>query len=157
MGVRHGQYANPLCFALPGAGGIGNSRFPYLVGPKFWNSDLALSKKFNISERQSLQFRFSAFNFMNHALTSFSGGDNNLKMQFNDENQVITGSTMVYPGNGVDTQPTLMSCQQTTRNQKINGVQYGQDGIRCAGTSTFGDANYHYGHRIVELSVKYTF
>jgi hypothetical protein len=83
-GVHKGQYANPSCFALPltASQGIGNTRFPYLAGPKYWNSDLALQKSINIKEQQHLDLRFSAFDFMNHALPSFQGGDSNLKLNF---------------------------------------------------------------------------
>jgi len=41
-GLHPGQFANPLCFALPTTNGsIGSGRVPYLAGPMFWNSDLA--------------------------------------------------------------------------------------------------------------------
>lgn len=85
MGLKKGQYANPSCFALPVNGDttIGNTRFPYLAGPKYWNSDINLDKTFKIRESQTLELRFSAFDFMNHALTSFTANDNNLKLQFN--------------------------------------------------------------------------
>jgi hypothetical protein len=91
-GLKHGQYANPNCFALPTVGGIGSGRFPYLAGPMFWNSDVTLLKRFAITEHQNLEFRFAAFNFMNHALTSFSGGDNNLKLNF-DSSGNLTNAT----------------------------------------------------------------
>jgi hypothetical protein len=53
-----------------------------MAGPMFWNSDLTLLKNFKITERQNLEFRFAAFNFMNHDLLSFTNGDNNLKLNF---------------------------------------------------------------------------
>jgi len=123
--LKSGQYVNPSCFGLPGPGQIGNTRFPYIAGPMFWNSDITLVKRFTISEHQNLQFRFSAFNFMNHPLSSFSGGDNNLKLNFS---------------NG-----TLSNATDTSH--------------ACPGPScgAFGYADYYYGHRIIEMGVKYSF
>jgi hypothetical protein len=109
---------------------------PYLPGPIFWNSDLTLLKNFKITERQALQFRFAAFNFLNHDLLSFVNNDNNLKLNFNDLGQVITGASDPTTG---------LPCPGVT-----NGVQ-------CAGTPTFGLATSHVGHRILEVGVKYSF
>lgn len=82
-GLHPGQYANPSCFTLPTTNGsIGNGRVPYLAGPMFWSSDLAVNKKIKLGERESLDFRLSSFNFLNHALLSFSPGDNNAKLNF---------------------------------------------------------------------------
>ena len=91
-GLTRGRYVNPSCFTLPSAGGIGNGRFPYIAGPMFWNSDVTLVKRFSITEHQNLEFRFAAFNFLNHALTSFSNGDNNLKLNFDSSGQ-LTNAT----------------------------------------------------------------
>ena len=126
QGLKSGQYVNPSCFGLPSAGQIGNTRFPYIAGPMFWNSDLTLVKQFAIREHQNLQFRFSAFNFMNHPLSSFSGGDNNLKLNFDSTGKL---------SNATDTQHTC-------------------PGPACA---AFGYADYYYGHRIIEMGVKYSF
>ena len=161
-GLGHNQFANPNCFSLPTPGAAGDGRIPYIAGPMFWNSDLTLLKNIKITERQSLEFRFAAFNFLNHDLLSFTNADNNLKLNFNDQNQVITGASMVYPGNGLPagdpnaTTPTLMACQASTIGATINGVTY-PNGIRCAGTSTFGKATYNFGHRILEFGVRYSF
>ena len=100
-GLQRGQYANPNCFALPISGSnIGNTRFPYMAGPLYWNSDLTLMKTFNITESQKLEFRFSAFDFMNHALTSFTSGDNNLKLNFDSSGNLLnkTDTKNACPG-----------------------------------------------------------
>ncbi len=93
-GLKKGQFANGSCFkeAMTPSDGIGNTRFPYLAGPKFWSSDLSLRKNIKISENQNLEFRAAAFNFMNHALLSFSSGDNNAKVNF-DSTGAMTNAT----------------------------------------------------------------
>ena len=47
------------------------SQWPYMRGPAYFDSDLALFKNFQITERQKLQFRISAINFLNHPLGQF--------------------------------------------------------------------------------------
>jgi len=83
-GLHKNQFANPSCFSLPLATGstIGNTRMPYLAGPMYWSSDLAAEKSFAITERQNLQFRITAKDFLNHDLLSFYAGDPNLKLNF---------------------------------------------------------------------------
>jgi hypothetical protein len=82
-GVTGQQYLNPSCFSpAPTDGTLGTGGMPYLPGPMFWNSDLSIMKNFRITERQNLQFRFAAFNFMNHPLWSFTQNDSNLYLQF---------------------------------------------------------------------------
>jgi hypothetical protein len=93
----------------------------------FWNSDLTLVKRFKFTEQQNLEFRFAAFNFLNHALTSFSNGDSNAKLNFDSNTgELLNATDPNHPCPG----PT---CQ------------------------AFGYADYHYGHRILSLGVKYSF
>jgi hypothetical protein len=84
------QFLNGACFAPAPAGTLGAGVFPYLPGPAFWSSDLAVTRKFRITERQSLQFRFSSFNFLNHPLTTFHPGDGNLYLTYNAAGQLTT-------------------------------------------------------------------
>jgi hypothetical protein len=128
-GLKKGQYVNPSCFKVESSnsGTIGNGRLPYLAGPMYWNSDVAIHKTFNITEEQHLDVRFSAFDFLNHALPSFvAGGDNNLKLQFDTSGQLT---------NATDT-------------------QHACPGIYC---QAFGYDNVHYGQRRLEVSAKYSF
>jgi hypothetical protein len=80
------QFANGNCFAPPSPGHNGAFIMPYMKAPPFWNSDLSLFKNFQISEYKKLQFRVSAYNFINHPLTSFSpaagSSDSNLILSF---------------------------------------------------------------------------
>jgi hypothetical protein len=66
---------NLSCFSAPAIGQQGDRQFPYLSGPSYSNSDLTVYKTFAITERQKVQFRASAFNFLNHPLWGFSSGN----------------------------------------------------------------------------------
>ena len=82
-GLHSGQYFNPSCFAPPPQGQNGSLIWPYIHGPAFITSDLALYKTFKITERQSMQLRFSAFNFLNHPNAQFGlGGNGDLSINF---------------------------------------------------------------------------
>jgi hypothetical protein len=69
-------YFNPGCFTPPPQGQNGTLIWPYIHGPAFINSDLALFKDFRITERQKLEFRASAFNFLNHTRPQFNTNGN---------------------------------------------------------------------------------
>lgn len=92
--LQPGQYVNPSCFAppIPGSNGQfgvnGDIIFPYLRGPAFWTTDLSVFKNFRIAESKQLQFRASGYNFLNHPLPSFLGGDANLSLRFDAQGQV---------------------------------------------------------------------
>jgi len=77
-----GKYFNTDCFQTPSTmGKNGQVIWPYIHGPAFFVSDLAMFKSFAVREHQSLQFRVSAFNFLNHPLPQFGvGSDVNLHM-----------------------------------------------------------------------------
>jgi hypothetical protein len=86
-GLAAHQFINPNCFGVPTAIGLnGPSVIPAIYGPAFFNSDLGLFKNFQFGESRKLQLRFDAYNFLNHPLWSFPGG-NNLSLTFD-------GSTM---------------------------------------------------------------
>lgn len=73
-GLGPNQYVNGNCFSIPTTPGAnGPIMLPEIFGPSFFNSDLALFKNFQINESRKLQLRFSAYNFMNHPIWSFSG------------------------------------------------------------------------------------
>ena len=86
-GVGPNQFVNGACFspfATPGQ--QGNYIFPTLTGPGFWNSDLSLQKGFTFgpSENRKLEFRLSAYNFLNHPNLTFISGDPGLNLTFNN-------------------------------------------------------------------------
>ncbi|MGA7410780.1 MAG: hypothetical protein WBW33_09860, partial [Bryobacteraceae bacterium] len=82
-GTKPGQYFNPNCFTPPQIGQVGNIIWPYIRGPVFANSDLSLFKNFNVTERQRIQIRFEAFNFLNHPLPEFNAAGNNADVHLN--------------------------------------------------------------------------
>ena len=76
------QYVDTKCFAAPTTPGVnGPAMMPVSYGPRYFNSDLAVFKNFDISEGKKLQFRAQAYNFLNHPLYSFPSGSN-LNLQF---------------------------------------------------------------------------
>jgi hypothetical protein len=78
------RYIKSDCFGLPTQPGqFGPTILPQVTGPAYFNSDLGLYKNFQISESKRLQFRFNAFNFLNHPLWSFISGAPNSKLVYN--------------------------------------------------------------------------
>jgi hypothetical protein len=127
-GNAKGVYLNVNCFAIPTGNGInGTMKMPYFPSPKYWKSDLTLMKNFKIKQKQSIQFRAAAFNFLNHGLLSFQTSDVNLSLSH-------TGVTIPTGFYG-----------------DANSPAYLQAG------ANFGKATQHYGQRIVEFSTKYSF
>jgi hypothetical protein len=112
-GLKSGQYVNGGCFAPPTLGHNGSYEWPYIKGPAFFNHDLSLFKNFQIDESKKVQFRFSAYNFLNHPIASFLNGDPNLNLTFD-------------------------------QSGKLNNQR-------------FGYADQKFGHRILQLAVKFYF
>jgi hypothetical protein len=84
------QFINGSCFAEPNQiGENGPNVLPAIYGPAFFNSDLGLFKNFQISESKKLQFRIDGYNFLNHPLWSFYGGEN-LALNFNSAGQLAS-------------------------------------------------------------------
>ena len=78
-GLGPNQFINPNCFAAPTkVGQNGPSVLPAIYGPAFFNADLGLFKNFQMGESKKLQLRLNAYNFLNHPLWSFNGGNLNL-------------------------------------------------------------------------------
>jgi hypothetical protein len=76
-GLAAHQFINSNCFAAPTTIGLnGPSVIRAIYGPAFFNSDLGLFKNFQFGESRKLQLRFDAYNFLNHPLWSFPGGNN---------------------------------------------------------------------------------
>ncbi len=91
------QKINESCFAAPTVGTNGPSSYPYVKGPAFFQTDLAAYKTFKIRESQGVQFRLSAFNFVNHPLPQFSGGSQ-LQLNYNNDLTVNTAANAKTQG-----------------------------------------------------------
>jgi len=138
------QYFNPACFSVGPAGQNGRWQLPYLHGPAYFNSDLALFKTFNITERQHVEFRISGFNFLNHPLDSFQGGADT-SLSYNYQCGAVgfnNGGPACFNGQG----GYVLTSPVPTGKYVINGNQ-----------TAAGYASTRYGRRVLEFSAKYTF
>jgi len=66
------QRVNGNCFNAPPVGQQGGKNYPYMSMAAYFNNDLALYRSFTIHENNQLQFRISAFNWLNHPLPGYS-------------------------------------------------------------------------------------
>jgi hypothetical protein len=134
------QYLNGNCFSLSQTPGRnGNTILPEFFGPWFWTWDLSLFKNFQIKERNKLQFRFSAYNWLNHPEWSFTSGGNEadaLYLHFSPD----TASTPCVPTGG--------SVANDTKACYVGPVQ---------ANNKFGTPNVKFGNRIIQFALKYTF
>ncbi len=136
-GLKAHEYFNPSCFGLSAPGTNGNYQLPYMHGPAFFNSDLAIFKVFKINERQNVEFRFSGFNFLNHPLESF---------QNNGDMTVTLHNTSVASGTA------FANTFTNTSQAALNGT------YQITGSNTIpGYASTKFGHRVLELSAKWSF
>ncbi|HEX4771705.1 MAG TPA: TonB-dependent receptor [Bryobacteraceae bacterium] len=102
-GLQSGQYFNPSCFTVPAQGQNGDLIWPYIKGPKYINSDLALFKNFKIKEQQNIQFRFSAFNFLNHPNPQFNVGGGNTDVSLNFTNTATSAHLLTSTNTNAST------------------------------------------------------
>src|SRR3984885_6279158 len=155
-----GTYFNPNCFAPPQAlGQEGAFNFPYLHLPAYFDSDLGLYKNFNISERQKVQFRVSATNWLNHPLPQFdlAGiGDEQLNFQhnytFTEHNQaecnlLVPMSAPAGSPPGTAPPPTPLPCA-------VPVVGLSQTNTN---TTTTGKPGFKTGSRSLLFALKYYF
>jgi hypothetical protein len=84
-GLAKYQRVNLKCFAPPKFGQRGGQNYPYMSMGSYFNNDLALYKTFPIHNEQNIQFRISAFNWLNHPLP-----------QFSSQNQIALGYHVDY-------------------------------------------------------------
>jgi len=88
------QWFNPLDFARPADGSLGNVGRNTLRGPGINNWDISLFKNVNFTERIHLQLRLETFNTFNH--TQFSGINTSLSAP--NPGDRITGATVGSAG-----------------------------------------------------------
>jgi hypothetical protein len=102
------EYFNPLVFARPLNGSLGNTGRGFLRGPGINNWDISLFKNTKITERITTQFRVETFNTFNH--TQWAG--------------VNTGISGANPGAPV-TAATRGSSGQVTGTRDPRNIQFG--------------------------------
>ncbi|HKO18489.1 MAG TPA: hypothetical protein VJU82_06350, partial [Acidobacteriaceae bacterium] len=125
------QLVSLSCLTAPTIGTQGFRQLhPYLNGPIYADSDLTVFKTFAITERQNVQFRASAFDFLNHSLWGYSG---NSPLSLNLA--TLDGGKSFYT------------------NDAILGISQSKWGIMDQ-KSPYSGAGYA---RIIELSMKYNF
>ena len=129
--LQSGQYFNPSCFTAPTPGHDGNLIWPYIKGPAFFNSDLAIYKDFAFKEHQKIEFRMSAFNFLNHPLRQFGISGNS------DVNLNFSSSTASSCGNA----PAPCGLSYTNLNTTTTGVPLYKNNVP----------------RVIEFTLKYMF
>ena len=63
----------------------GGQNYPYMSAGAYFDNDLAIYRSFRIHESQQIQFRASAYNWLNHPLPNFSsaGGGGPLAVNYN--------------------------------------------------------------------------
>ena len=71
----YSDQSNTGNFSQPGLDQIGNAGRNTYFGPKFYNTDMALQKSFDIWEKVQVKFRFDAYNAVNHINPSNPGGN----------------------------------------------------------------------------------
>jgi hypothetical protein len=100
------QFVNDKCLTLPtiGSGVNGPRVFPYIKGPAYFDSDLALAKTFHVTEGQTVQFRASAFDWLNHPLNAFTGQQLNLYYNTDYNSKAVTLSPQTVSNFGTTIQ-----------------------------------------------------
>ncbi len=148
-----GAYFNPNCFTTPAYGAQGSQVWPYLRGPAYFDSDLGLFKNFQISERQKVQFRVSAVNWLNHPLSQFGlagSGDESLNLTRTYSAQIADVK------NGVgSTSCTYLKATVTNGSCTVNNLK----AISPTNTNpvTTGKPEFKTGSRQVTFALKYYF
>ncbi len=129
---HHGaQYINGGCYSLVSQLGVnGPYHQPDLYGPAYTDSDLALQKQFGLGGSRSLQVRYSAFNFLNHA------------------NRTYTSA--------VD--PNAITLYETNLNQKsYQPISTALSDATNSNSSVFGQVPLRTGRRISEIQITFNF
>ena len=127
-------------------------------GPAYFDSDLALFKNFQITERQKLQFRISAVNFLNHPLPQFNlaGGNTDDKISFQNNYTTFISNTAPLGSAGSQCAYALANIGGTTATS--GGCNVPVVGISPTNNATAtGIPKFKTGSRTLTFAVKYYF
>jgi hypothetical protein len=146
------QILNGSCFNLPAlafnASGVaagtaqptvsanGGQAYPYMRMTPYFDNDLALYRTFHIHENQNIQFRASAFDWLNHSLLTFAGS-NNYTVNYN-----------------VDYSTQTITPNFNTSNTNCSGVG---GGTNTCGFGVLTERSALPYARVIELDLKYSF
>lgn len=103
-GLGPKQYVTAKCFSLPAVGTNGPRNYPYIGGPAFFDSDLAIAKTFHITENHTINFRASAYNWINHPLNALTGSQLNLYLNTDYVTKAVTLSPQTVSNFGTSIQ-----------------------------------------------------
>ena len=129
VGGNH-HYINASAFSLPNLGTNGPYRYGAQYGPGFFDSDLTAAKHIKLAEKGSLQFRVAAFNFLNHANSTFTA---------------------------VNSSQYTLAFNQTSNGSLNQALTSAKPSNAAAGPNQFGYAPLRTGRRILELGLRYDF
>jgi Carboxypeptidase regulatory-like domain/TonB-dependent Receptor Plug Domain len=147
-----GQYFNPNCFQAPAYGTQGNYVWPYIRNPAYFDSDLALFKNFQITERQKIQFRVSATNWLNHPLGQFGlAGTADEALNFT-RNYTVPISAAAVGSAGNECAFLNATVSGTTCNASVTGTSQTN-----TNTSLTGKPSFKTGSRQLLFAIKYYF
>ena len=160
QGIEVGSIFQPrTASACQLTGQQGPAAWPYMSGPAYFDSDLALFKNFQITERQKLQFRISAVNFLNHPLRPVriwraiamrsSTSQNNYTISSVALRLRSAGNECAYAlaNSAVRLLPVAVACHPS-----VTGISPDQYEHRTTGTPKFKT-----GSRLLTFAVKYYF
>jgi hypothetical protein len=130
-----GTYFNPNCFGMPAYGQQGALVWPDIRGPAYFDSDLGLYKSFKITESQSVQFRVSATNFLNHPLPTFNlAGNNDERLDFTARSTMTENSAsecaLLNNGAAAPCQVNIVGISPTNTNTGLTGKPAFKNGSR---------------------------
>jgi hypothetical protein len=80
-------------FTFPVAGTTGTSARNAFRGPRYFDIDLSLVKKFRITEKQAVSFRVESYNFLNHENFANPGNNISLPTTFGKISATASGAT----------------------------------------------------------------
>jgi Carboxypeptidase regulatory-like domain/TonB-dependent Receptor Plug Domain len=155
---RPGLYFNPNCFTVPAYGTQGTFNWPYLHNPAYFDSDLGLFKNFQVSERQKIQFRVSATNWLNHPLAQFGLAGTGLDETLNFANNYtvqIPGSRASV-GGGPGSECAFLGSPGTPSSGSCTANVQGISPFNTNATTT-GKPAFKTGSRQLLFAVKYYF
>ena len=95
------QHINLACISAPQVGQVGIRQAPYLSTAAYFDSDLGIYKTFHINERNSVELRASAFNFLNHPLPGYNSSSRYTPQLATTNDSTYTQQTPLNATSGV--------------------------------------------------------